>query len=158
MGKQHRIIEEKVCNWFTKQNPNYKIEKEKQYSISLSNQNKVFFQVDLVVSDKDTGQQIGIECKSINDSNCFRDLCCGIGQAYVYRKRFGLSYLAIECSESWIRDRNELLKRTTLLPNISRELGIGILLVDTEVVCVEEPKPAKPVARTLFITKKKKAN
>ena len=40
------------------------------------------------------------------------------------------------------------------LPNISRELGIGILLVDNEVVCVEEPKPAKPVARTLFVTKK----
>lgn len=156
MGIEHDRIVEKVCNWFKAKNPSYSFEKEKQYGISLSNQNKVFFRIDLVVSDKNTGQQIGVECKSINDSDCFRDLCCGIGQAYVYQKRFGFSYLAVECSESWIRDRNELLKRTALLPNISSELGIGILLVDNEVVCVEEPKSVKPVANSLFPAKRGK--
>jgi len=153
MGKQHRIIEEKVCNWFTKQNPSYKIEKEKQYSISLSkkSRSKQYFCVDLVITDENSGQQIGVECKSIRDSDIFRDMCCGIGQAYVYSKKFGLSYLAIECSEGWLRDEYQLNKKTALLPNVSRELGIGILLVDNEVECVEQPRLVKPVASSLFV-------
>ena len=157
MDKQHEIIKDKVCDWFQKEKPNCNIEKEVQYSINLPEleMKKQFFQVDVVVTD-DTGKTIGVECKSLRDSNTFRKLSTGIGQAYILQKVFGKSYLALESRQCWSSNRYELSKRTSLLPNISRELGIGILFVDNEVECVEKPRLVKPAASSLFVPKKKK--
>lgn len=154
MNQKHKIVVDKVCDWFKSQIPNCTIEKEKRFKINLqkSGLNKPYFIVDIFVFNNDTNQSIGVECKSLTDSNNFRKLCAGVGQAYVLHRRFGLSYLAIEVNENMLPDNDafKFYKRVALLPNVNDELGIGILLVSNRVVCVGEPKYKEPESVTLF--------
>ena len=153
MGKKHERIVEKVVSWFRDEYPNCEIKKKVKMYISLSPSNYHYFEVDIVVTEGNSNK-IGVECKSLTDSNTFRDLCCGIGQAYVYQKKFGRSFLAVECSEKWLSDKHEMLKRRALFPNINIALNIGILLVSEKVVCIENGRRMNSVADSLFIEKK----
>jgi len=152
---KHKEIVDKVCEEFKYKFPNCEIEKEVQYKINLSRPglNKQFFRVDVVVTDKRTNQQIGIECKTIEDSKDFRKLMAGIGQAYVLQKVFGKSYLAIEVESDMLPSENnfEFCKRYTLFVNIHPVSGIGILFVKNSVYIMEEAEYREPVAKTLFI-------
>ena len=149
-------IIDKVIEWFKKENINYSFKKQGNYKISFPQLglNKPLFRVDLIVNDENTNRKIGVECKSVNDSNTFRKLCAGFGQAYVLQRMFGISYLAIEVNRNIHPDENifEFYKRESLLTNWSREVGIGILLVSNNVIQVEKAKYVKPVANTLFIS------
>ncbi|MDD2777646.1 MAG: hypothetical protein PHI16_01950 [Methanocellales archaeon] len=157
---KHNEIVEKVCDWFKYNLHNYEIKKEVQYKINLpkTGLNKQFFRVDIVVTNKNINQKIGVECKTLRDSSSFRKLMAGIGQAYILQRVFGLSYLAIEVEPDMLQNKNpfEFYKRVTLLPNVHQELGIGILLVQNNVILVEEAKFVEPFAKTLFINLKEK--
>ncbi len=157
---KHQTIVNKVCNWFKFSIQNCEIEKEVKYKINIPEQglNKQFFRVDIVVTDKSTNQQIGIECKSLKDSNNFRKLMAGIGQAYVLQRVFGRSYLAIEVEADMLPNRNnfKFYKRETLLENVHQELGIGVLFVKNNVSLVRESRYEVPFAKTLFINLKRK--
>jgi len=162
MKKKHDRVVDKVSDWFKSQIPNCTIEKEKRYKIDLQEPiiglNKPYLIVDIVVTDNNT--KIGIECKSLTDSNDFRKLCAGVGQAWVLKRRFGLSYLAIEVNQKMLPDNDpfKFYKRVALLPNVNDELGIGILLVNENdvVICVGEPKYEEPASVTLFTPMMKK--
>jgi len=149
----------KVIRWFGEQNSNYKFRTQRNYKISfpIKGLNKPYFRVDLIVIDPDTKRKIGVECKSIRDSNTFRKLCAGFGQAYVLQRVFGCSFLAIETNEDMLPDRDpfKFYKRISLLPNINREFGIGVLLVGNSVYCVNEPNRIYPLADDLFIPMRK---
>lgn len=157
---KHNEIAEKVCDWFKCNLPNCEIKKEVPYKINLSKTglNKQFFRVDIVVTNKNTNQQIGVECKTLGESSSFRELMTGIGQAYVLQRVFGLSYLAIEVGPDMLPNNNsfEFYKRVTLLENIHQELGIGILFVKNNVSLIREAKFVEPPAKTLFINLKDK--
>ena len=130
------------------------IEKEVMYKINLQRKglNKQFFRVDLIVKDKNTNREIGVECKTLKDSNNFRKLMAGVGQAYILQRVFGLSYLAIEVEADMLPNKNsfEFYKRESLLENIHQELGIGILFVKNNVALVREARFVEPFAKTLF--------
>lgn len=161
MKEKHNKVVDNVCNWFKFQIPNCKIQREKQYKISLQDLelNKQYFIVDIIVTDIDKNQEIGVECKSLADSKNFRGLCAGIGQAWVLKRRFGLSYLAIEVNQEIFPENDpfKFYKRVALLPNANVELGIGILTVNENdiVTCVGEAKYEKPASVTLFTPRKK---
>ena len=151
---KHQTIVNKVCRWFKVNIQNCEIKKEVKYKINLPRRglNKQFFRADVIVIDKNTNQKIGIECKTIKDSDNFRKLMAGVGQAYILEKVFGLSYLAIEVEAEMSSDKNsfEFYKRGALLENIHHDLGIGILLVKNNVSLVKKAKFVKPFAKTLF--------
>jgi len=152
---EHREIVDKVCEEFKYKFPNCEIEKEVQYKINLPRPglNKPFFRVDIVVTDKRTNQQIGIECKTIKDSNNFRKLMTGIGQAYILQRVFGKSYLAIEVEPDMLPNKKafEFYKRYILFVNMHLDTKIGILFVKNSVCFIEEAEYIEPVAKTLFI-------
>lgn len=152
---KHKTIVNKVCNWFKFNFTNCKIEKEVKYKINLprSGLNKQFFRVDIVVNDKNTNHQIGIECKTLKDSNNFRKLMAGVGQTYILQRVFGLSYLAIEVETNILPNKSnfEFYKREALLENIYQEFGIGILFVKNNVSLVRGAKYVEPFAKSLFI-------
>lgn len=150
---EHKEIINKVCRWLRGYYPLCSIEREVQYKINLPRHglNKQFFRADIIV--KDNNQEIGVECKTTKDSNNFRKLVAGIGQAYILQRVFGQAYLAIEV-EPFILPRRksfEFYKRESLLENAHQELGFGILLIKSNVSLVRKPKHTKPVAKSLFI-------
>ncbi|GEM_PF-5838947 len=157
---KHNEIVEKVCDWFKDNLPNCEIKKEVPYKINMPDLglNKQFFRVDIVVTNKNTNQQIGVECKTLRESGNFRKLMAGIGQAYILQRVFGLSYLAIEVEPDMLPNKNsfEFYKRVTLLENIHRELDIGILFVKNNVSLIREAKFVEPPTKTLFINLKDK--
>ena len=155
---RHKTIVNKVCNWFKSNTPNCEIKTEIRYKINLPREglDKQFFRVDIVVKDRDTNQQIGIECKTLKDSNNFKKMMAGIGQAYILQSVFGLSYLAIEVEDCILPNKNsfEFYKREALLETIHQKLGIGILFVKNTVSLVREAKYIEPFAKPLFISLK----
>jgi len=152
---KHQEIVNKVCNWCKYYFTDCEIQKEVIYKINLPRPglNKQFFRVDITVNDSSKNKQIGIECKTLNDSNNFRKIMAGVGQAYILKRVFGLSYLAIEVESDMLPDKNSFgfYKREALLENIHQELGIGILLVKNNVILIRDAEYEKPVANTLFI-------
>ena len=150
---KHKESVTKVCGWFNHNFPSCKIEKEIPYKINLPRPglSKQFFRVDiLVTNDK---QKIGVECKTIKDSDTFRKLMGGIGQAYILQKVFGSAYLAIEVEADMAPDKDgfRFYKMESIIENVYQDLGIGVLLIGENVVLVREAKTVEPLAGTLFV-------
>ncbi len=156
---EEKEVINKVISWFGEQNSNYRFKTQRNYKISfpIKELNKPYFRVDLIVIDPDAKRKVGVECKSIRDSDTFRKLCAGFGQAYVLQRVFGCSFLAIEVNEDMLPDRDpfKFYKRISLLPNINKECGIGVLLVGNSVYCVDEPYRVNLLADDLFIPMRK---
>ncbi len=112
--------------------------------------------VDLLITSKDR-QQIAIECKTIKDAHTIGKIFGGVGQAFLYSKIFGWSYLALEVNDKLTRKKREFWKRV-VLTNVNRELNIGIFLVAANVFEIEKPNFVFPNAVTLFTRSNKKEN
>jgi len=112
--------------------------------------------VDLLITSQNR-QQVAIECKTIKDAHTIGKIFGGVGQAFLYSKIFGWSYLALEVNEELTRKKREFWKRV-VLTNVNQELKIGILVVADNVFEIEKPSFIYPEAATVFTRSKIKAN
>lgn len=150
----HKELVDEVCDWLYTQFPYSIIEKEKAFRINLERPGlkKPFFRIDAIVTEN-TGEKIGIECKTLKDWIRFRDLMAAIGQTWILQKVFGRSYLALEVVENMLpnKDAFKFYKLLSAVENAHHELGFGVLLVGNNVYCVRRPKKTTPDAKSLFV-------
>ncbi len=135
------------------------VEEEVVFRMRLEEKGLTFtniLRVDLLITSP-SRHQIGVECKTIKDASSLGKIFGGVGQAFLYSKIFGWSYLALEVNENLAQKGREFWKRVTLT-NVNEELNIGIIVVGNNVIEIERPVFVYPQAATLFLRNKVKTN
>ena len=142
---RHRRVIKKVSRWLREQG--YRTRREIRFCADLPDERNILvFKVDIVAEKED--ERIGVECKSTSEVQTFRDLCTGIGQAYVLQRVFGRSYLALSVDNKTANRVYRMGKN--IVHNVSNEVGFGVLLVGKRLVHMEPIRPSEAIGGTLF--------
>jgi len=142
---KHRRVIKKVAKWLGQRG--YRTRREIRFCADLPNERHIpIFRVD-IIAEKGP-EKIGVECKGTREVQKFRDLCTGIGQAYVLQAIFGRSYLALSVDNKTADKVYRMGKN--IIHNVSNEVGFGVLLVGKKIVSMELIQPSEPIGGTLF--------
>jgi len=142
---RHRRVIKRVSRWLREQG--YTIRREIRFCADLPDERHIpIFRVDIVAEKEN--EKIGVECKSTSEVQTFRNLCTGIGQAYVLQAVFGEAYLALAVDNE-IADTVYRMGKN-IIHNVSNEVGFGVLLVGKRMVPMEPIQRSQPIGGTLF--------